>query len=192
MDKELEALNRNNTWILVDKPPDKTPIGCKWVYKIKYKQDGTIERYKARLVVKGYTQVEGIDFMDTFSPVAKMTTLRVLLALVATHNWFLHQLDVDNAFLHASLDEEIYMALPQGLPSSKPNQVCLLKKSFYGLKRPAGNGTQLCAKLSKVLVLSKALLTIPYTLRRESQVDLLLCYSMLMMFCWQVMICQKS
>lgn len=135
MTQEIEALERNKTWILVDKPPDKTPIGCKWVYKIKYKQDGTIERYKARLVVKGYTQIEGIDFMDTFSPVAKMTTLRVLLALVATNNWFLHQLDVDNAFLHASLDEEIYMALPQGLHSPKPNQVCLLQKSLYGLKQ---------------------------------------------------------
>lgn len=135
MDQELEALERNHTWILVDKPQDKIPIGCKWVYKIKHKQDGSIERYKARLVVKGYTQVEGIDFMDTFSPVAKMTTLRVLVALASSQNWFLHQLDVDNAFLHATLDEEIYMTLPQGLPCSKPNQVCLLQKSLYGLKQ---------------------------------------------------------
>lgn len=135
MDQEIEALERNQTWILVDKPPDSKPIGCKWVYKVKYKQDGSIERYKARLVVKGYTQVEGVDFQDTFSPVAKMTTLRVILALCASQQWHLHQLDVDNAFLHASLDEQIYMTIPQGLVCNKANQVCLLQKSLYGLKQ---------------------------------------------------------
>ena len=121
MDQELEALTRNNTWVLVDKPPNKNLVGCMWVYKVKHKQDGTVERYKARLVVKGYTQIKGIGFMDTFSPIAKMTTLRVVLALASSKKWFLHQLDVANAFLHANLEEEIYMALPQGLLTSKPN-----------------------------------------------------------------------
>lgn len=103
MAQEIAALERNKTWQLVDLPQDKTHIGCKWVYKIKHKQDGTVDRYKAWLVVKGYTQVEGINFLDTFSPVVKMTTLSVVLALAASNNWFLHQLDVDNAFLHAEI-----------------------------------------------------------------------------------------
>nr|KYP76196.1 Retrovirus-related Pol polyprotein from transposon TNT 1-94 [Cajanus cajan] len=135
MQEEIAALQRNNTWSLVDLPAGKTPIGCKWVYKIKHKTDGSIDRYKARLVAKGYTQVEGLDFLDTFSPVARITTLRLLLSIVAAKQWHLQQLDVDNAFLHGHLDEEVYMKLPQGFSSSKPNQVCLLKKSLYGLKQ---------------------------------------------------------
>lgn len=112
MNKELEALHHNKTWVVTDLPPGKKPIGCKWVFKIKYKSDGTIERHKARLVAKGYTQVEGIDFFDTFSPVAKLTTIRLLLASASSQNWHLHQLDVHNAFLHGHLEEEIYMQLP--------------------------------------------------------------------------------
>lgn len=135
MTQELEALARTNTWTLVPLPPHKKAIGCKWVFRIKHKADGTVDRYKARLVAKGYTQVEGIDYLDTFSPVAKMTTLRLLLALASSQNWFLHQLDVDNAFLHGSLDEEIYMKPPPGLTLPDPDHVCFLQKSLYGLKQ---------------------------------------------------------
>lgn len=135
MNSELHALHQNKTWVITDLPPGKQPIGCKWVFKIKYKSDGSIERHKARLVAKGYTQVEGIDFFDTFSPVAKLTTIRLLLAIASSQNWHLHQLDVHNAFLHGHLEEEIYMHLPLGLSSSKPNQVCRLLKSLYGLKQ---------------------------------------------------------
>ena len=135
MNFELEALKHNKTWIFVDPPPNIKPIGCKWVYKVKHKADGSIERYKARLVAKGYNQVEGLDFFDTFSPVAKITTVRTLIALASIHSWHLHQLDVNNAFLHGDLHEEVYMHVPQGVTSPKPNQICKLLKSLYGLKQ---------------------------------------------------------
>lgn len=114
MNKELQALESNQSWIIMDKPVDITPIGCKWVYKVKRKADGSLERYKARLVAKGYTQTEGIHFFDTFSPVAKMATVRMLIALAAVKGWHIHQLDVNNAFLHGELKEDVYMTLPPG------------------------------------------------------------------------------
>jgi hypothetical protein len=135
MNAELEALKQNKTWIFVDAPPHVKPIGSRWVYKIKHKADGTIERYKARLVAKGYNQIEGIDFFETFSPVAKITTVRTLIALAAMNSWHLHQLDVNNAFLHGDLQEDVYMSIPQGVHHSNPNQVCKLLKSLYGLKQ---------------------------------------------------------
>lgn len=120
MRKEIQALEENGTWILVKLPPGKRAIDSKWVYKIKYKPNGEVERYKARLVSKGYTQVEGIDFHETFAPVAKLVTVRCALAVASKKNWEVHQLDVNNAFLHGDLEEDIdiyiyiYMKIPQG------------------------------------------------------------------------------
>ena len=112
MDKEIQALEQTHTWVLTPLPPGKRPIGCKWVYRVKLNPDGTIERYKARLVAKGYTQRERLDFSETFSPVAKTVSVRVLIALASTKGWPLYQLDINNAFLHGDLDEEVYMDLP--------------------------------------------------------------------------------
>jgi len=134
MNVELKALADNGTWSIVDLPPNVKPIGSKWVYKVKHKADGTIERYKARLVAKGYNQIEGLDFFDTFSPVAKLTTVRTLLAVASVQNWHLHQLDVNNVFLHGDLQEDVFMSIPEGVHSF-PGKVCKLKKSLYGLKQ---------------------------------------------------------
>ena len=135
MQEEISALENNGTWVMEYLPPGKKALGSKWVYKIKFKSDGSIERLKARLVVFGNHQVEGIDYDETFAPVAKMVTVQAFLAIVASKNWELHQMDVHNAFLHGVLDEEVYMKLPSGFHSDSPGTVCRLKKSLYGLKQ---------------------------------------------------------
>jgi hypothetical protein len=135
MNSEIEALELNKTWILTDLPPGKKAIGCRWVYKLKYNSDGSIERHKARLVAKGYNQREGIDYNETFSPVAKLVTVRCLLGIAAVRNWHLKQFDVSNAFLHGVLNEEVYMQKPPGYMKGTTNQVCKLLRSIYGLKQ---------------------------------------------------------
>ncbi|CAM8901857.1 unnamed protein product [Rhodiola kirilowii] len=137
MDKEISALEQNETWIITNLPPEKRAVDCKWVFKIKHHSDGTVERYKARLVAKGFTQVEGIDYHDTFAPVVKMTTVRCVLAVAAARHWPLYQLDVNNAFLHGALDEDVYMKLPPGFYSQARHdgKVCKLQRSLYGLKQ---------------------------------------------------------
>ena len=134
--EELEALQKNKTWALVVLPEGKKTVGCKWIFSIKYKADGSIDRYKARLVAKGYTQTYGIDYQETFSPVAKLNTVRVLLSLAANLDWPLHQLDVKNAFLYGDLEEEVYMDIPPGYTaSSKAKIACKLQRALYGLKQ---------------------------------------------------------
>ena len=136
MNEEMVALEANDTWELVPLPKGKNAIGCKWVYKIKNKADGSIERYKARLVAKGYAQTYGIDYEETFAPVAKMATVRAVIAVAASKGWIMHQMDVKNAFLHGELQEEVYVEQPLGyVHPSYPDYVCRLRKALYGLKQ---------------------------------------------------------
>ncbi|RVW54646.1 Retrovirus-related Pol polyprotein from transposon TNT 1-94 [Vitis vinifera] len=118
VDEEVRALEKNGTWEITDLPRDKKPVGCKWIFTVKYKADGNVDRYKARLVAKGFTQSYGIDYQETFAPVAKLNTVRVLLSLAANLDWSLHQLDVKNAFLNGDLEEEVYMDIPAGLETT--------------------------------------------------------------------------
>lgn len=112
MADEYSALIRNGTWTLVPRVPKANVVACKWVYKVKRDQHGAIQRYKARLVAKGFNQQPGIDYTETFSPVVKSTTIRVVLSLAVTKQWSLRQLDVQNAFLHGDLKETVYLQQP--------------------------------------------------------------------------------
>lgn len=134
MQNEMDSLKENETWTLVDLPKGKKPIGCRWVYKVKTTSDGSIERHKARLVVKGFSQKPGVDYDQTFSPVAKMATIRSLLSVAASENMSLMQFDVSTAFLYGELDENIFMRQPEGFEDGT-NRVCHLKRSLYGLKQ---------------------------------------------------------
>jgi hypothetical protein len=122
IDAEYNALMQNKTWHLV--PPRKgvNIIDCKWVFKKKYKGDGTLDKYKGCLVAKGFKQRYGVDYKDTFSPVVKMSTIRTILSIAISRGWNLRQLDVQNAFLHGVLDEEVYMRQPPGyVDKTAPN-----------------------------------------------------------------------
>ncbi|CAA7015607.1 unnamed protein product [Microthlaspi erraticum] len=151
---ELHALELLRTWDIESLPPGKNVVGNKWVFTIKYLSDGTVERHKARLVAQGFTQEEGVDYFDTFSPVAKLTSVKFLLGIASASGWSLTQMDVSNAFLHGDLDEEIYMSLPQGYTPPEgtvlpPNPVCRLRKSLYGLKQAS---RQWYKRISSVLM----------------------------------------
>jgi len=132
--EELTNLKNNNTWSLVDRPVNKNIIGCKWIFRVKMDKEGNAERFKARLVAKGYKQQPTIDYTETFAPVARMTSFRIIIALCVQYDLILEQLDVKSAFLHSSLNEEIYMEVPEGI-QCEGDKVCKLKKTIYGLKQ---------------------------------------------------------
>ncbi|WP_142674078.1 reverse transcriptase domain-containing protein, partial [Bacillus sp. SRB_331] len=132
---EFDSLQHNKTWELVRLPSGRNAIQNKWVFKVKSDEKGLVNKFKARLVVKGYSQRPGIDFDETFSPVAHLASVRLVFALAASLKLKLRQLDVVGAFLQAELHEEIYMVQPKGYISHDPSLVCRLKKSLYGLKQ---------------------------------------------------------
>ena len=113
----MTALQKNQTWTMVSLLKKKRTVGCKWVFSIKHKVDASVERYKARLMAKVYTQTHGIDYQETFSPVTKLNTIRVLLSLTVNLDWPLHQFDIKNAFLHGDLEEKVYVDIPLGFKS---------------------------------------------------------------------------
>jgi hypothetical protein len=136
IEAERDVLIANQTWSLVDLPKNRKPIGCRWVFKIKYDAKGEIEHYKARLVAKGYAQIHNVDYTEMFAPVVKFNSIRTLLALAAHHDLDVHQMDVKAAYLNGDLEEEIYMSQPEGIVERKNEQkVCRLNKSIYGLKQ---------------------------------------------------------
>jgi len=133
---EVQQEGESNGGILVDLPPGKEPVGCKWVFTIKHTPDGKVDRYKARLVAKGYTQTYGIDYDETFAPVAKMNSVRTLISCAANLDWDIYQMDVKNAFLHGDLHDEVYMHVPPGFETNQTKgKVLRLHKSLYGLKQ---------------------------------------------------------
>ena len=137
----MKALYKNDTHDIVYLPKGKHRMGCNWVFTINYKVDGSIKRYKTRLVVKGYTQTYGIDYQETFAPIAKMNSIRILLSLATNHNQSLQQFDVKKVFLYGNLEKEVFMDVPSGFEGQfKNGNMCKLNKSLYGLKQSPRTG----------------------------------------------------
>ena len=136
MKNELKSIEKNNTWSMTELPLGHKPIGLKWVFKLKKDPNGEVVKHKARLVAKGYVQRQGIDFEEVFAPVARLNTIRVILALAANQSWEVHHLDVKSAFLNGELEEEVYVTQPEGfeVPNEK-HKVYRLSKALYGLRQ---------------------------------------------------------
>ena len=136
MNEEFDALLRNGMWSLVLAPMDQKIVGCKWLFRIKRNSDGTISRHKARLVAKGYTQTPGTDFGETFAPVVRPQTVKIILTIALANSWQMHQLDINNAFLQGTISEQVFMSQPPGFKHPQfPNYVCRLHKAIYGLRQ---------------------------------------------------------
>eukprot|EP00253_Pinus_taeda_P033219 PITA_33219 len=151
MQKEYDALIKNDTWKLVDPPFGTKPSGCKWVYKTKYKADGSLDKHKSRLVAKGFAQKEGVDYEETFAPTTKWATIQTLFVLAAHNDWKVHQMDVKTASMNGYLKENVFMSQLEGFAvKGHEHKVCKLVKSFYGLKQ-APNNESYIASIKKEL-----------------------------------------
>lgn len=135
MNQEMESMYSNSVWELVDQVDNVNATGCKWIYKKKRRVDRKVETLKARLVAKGYTEREDVDYEETFSLVAMLKSIRILLSIAAIHDYEVWEMDVKTAFLNSHLDETIYMDQPEGyVNKDQEGNVCMLSKSIYGLK----------------------------------------------------------
>ena len=133
--EECDSIMRNEVWEVVPRPEGKSLVTSRWIYKVKYATDDSIEKRKARFVAKGFSQVEGIDYDEMFAPVARYTSIRIIMAIVAEMGWRIHQMDVKTAFLNDILEEEVYIERAQGFELyGRDSHVCFLRKALYGLK----------------------------------------------------------
>jgi hypothetical protein len=134
--EEYRSILKNNVWDIVPRPKDKLMVSSKWFYKIKHAADGSEEKFKARFVPRGFTQKEGIDYDETFVPVARYTSIRVIIALASVLSWKLHQIDVKTTFLNGKIEHEVFVEQPDGFVlHNKDTYVCKLRKALYGLKQ---------------------------------------------------------
>ena len=138
INEEFDLLDENKTWVLIERPKNENVISNRWIFKRKYKADGTIDKYKARLVIRGFAQRAGIDFHEIYAPVIKYNTVRAVFSIAATEDFHMIQFDVKTAFLYGDLEETIFMEQP--LRFEIDDRVCLLKKSLYRLKQASGSG----------------------------------------------------
>lgn len=174
MEDEYNSLMKNQTWDIVECPPDRKPIKCMWVYKLKKRTDGSVDRFKARLVAKGCSQKAGIDYSETFSPVARLDSIRLLLAIAAHEDLELLHFDVKTAFLHGSLTETIYMDQPLGFEKEK-GKVCRLRRSLYGLKQASRAWNQCFIEFLKIFDLQPLIKDSCILVRKNTSDTLILC-----------------
>ncbi|MCO5614338.1 hypothetical protein L7F22_068616 [Adiantum nelumboides] len=161
MHAELDAIERNKTWTLVPRPPKRKVVSTKWIFKTKYKADGSLDKHKARLVARGFSQRPGVDFDETYAPTARMTTIRTVLCLAAHFSWAVFQMDVKSAFLNGEMEKEVYVSQPPGFQvTGKEDHVYRLWKALYGLKQA---GRQWYLTLDQFLV--KLGLRLPHQMR---------------------------
>eukprot|EP00253_Pinus_taeda_P001506 PITA_01506 len=136
MQEEYSSIMKNDVWEVVPRPEGKSVVTSRWLYKVKHVADGSIEKFKARFVARGFSQLEGVDYEETFTPVARYTSIRSIISLTAEMGWKIHQMDVKSAFLNGFIQEEVYIEQPQGFElHGKESHVCRLKKALYGLKQ---------------------------------------------------------
>jgi hypothetical protein len=152
MMEEMQSIEENQTWELVNAPGGERPIGPKWVYKVKKDEQGNMLKHKARLIAKGYVQQHGVDYDEVFAPVARLESVRLIITLAAHEGWAVHHMDVKSAFLNGELDEVVYVAQPPGFEANgEEHKVLRLKKALYGLKQaPRAWNAKLDRELQKL------------------------------------------
>jgi hypothetical protein len=139
MMEEYNSIMKNDVWDVVPRPEGKSVVTSRWLYKLKHAADGSVEKYKARFVALGFSQVEGVDYDETFAPAAKYTSTRAVISIAAEMGWKIHQMDVKTAFPNGFIEEEVYIEQPLGFEvHGRESHVCRLKKALYGLKQAPG------------------------------------------------------